>query len=69
MYTIPEVAARLNKTRAHIWALAKDLKVMDAAAFALAREAALPIIVFSIREAGAIASAAKGEGRVTIVAP
>lgn len=53
----------------HDQALAYDLKVMDAAAFALAREAALPIIVFSIRDAGAIASAAKGEGRVTIVAP
>lgn len=46
----------------HDEALARDLKVMDAAAFALAREAALPIIVFSIREPGAIATAAKGEG-------
>ena len=53
----------------HDEALAKDLKVMDAAAFALAREAALPIIVFSIREAGAIATAARGEGCVTTVAP
>ncbi|TCT02898.1 UMP kinase [Aquabacter spiritensis] len=53
----------------HDQALAYDLKVMDAAAFALAREAALPIIVFSIREAGAILAAAKGEGRVTVVAP
>lgn len=53
----------------HDEAIARDLKVMDAAAFALAREAALPIIVFSIRETGAIAAAAKGEGRVTLVAP
>ncbi|MDE1567746.1 UMP kinase [Aquabacter sp. P-9] len=53
----------------HDEALAHDLKVMDAAAFALAREAALPIIVFSIREPGAIVSAARGEGRVTVVAP
>lgn len=53
----------------HDQALASDLKVMDAAAFALAREAALPIIVFSIREPGAIARAARGEGRVTVVSP
>ena len=53
----------------HDEALARDLKVMDAAAFALAREASLPIIVFDIREPGAIATAAKGEGRVTVVAP
>ncbi|OYX82901.1 MAG: UMP kinase [Azorhizobium sp. 35-67-5] len=53
----------------HDQALAYDLKVMDAAAFALAREAALPIIVFSIREPGAIVAAAKGEGRVTVVSP
>jgi len=53
----------------HDEALARDLKVMDAAAFALAREAALPIIVFSIREPGAIAAAARGEGRSTVVAP
>ncbi|MGU3494067.1 UMP kinase [Xanthobacteraceae bacterium A53D] len=53
----------------HDQALSYDLKVMDAAAFALAREAALPIIVFSIREPGAIVAAAKGEGHVTVVAP
>ncbi len=53
----------------HDEALAADLKVMDAAAFALAREAALPIIVFSIRDPGAIATAARGEGRITTVAP
>ncbi|GGF83841.1 uridylate kinase [Azorhizobium oxalatiphilum] len=53
----------------HDQALAYDLKVMDAAAFALAREAALPIIVFSIREPGAIVAAAKGEGHVTVVSP
>lgn len=53
----------------HDQALAYDLKVMDAAAFALAREAALPIIVFSIREPDAIAGAARGDGRVTVVAP
>jgi uridylate kinase len=53
----------------HDEALAKDLKVMDAAAFALAREAGLPIIVFSIRDEGAITAAVRGQGRTTVVAP
>lgn len=62
-------SAKRYERLTHDEALARDLKVMDAAAFALAREAALPIIVFSIREPGAIAAAAKGEGRSTVVAP
>ena len=53
----------------HDEALARDLKVMDAAAFALAREAKLPIIVFSIRQPGAIEDAVRGRGRSTTVAP
>lgn len=53
----------------HDEALARDLKVMDAAAFALAREASLSIIVFSIRDAGAITAAATGAGRATLVSP
>ena len=36
--------------------MARNLKVMDATAFALARENRMPIIVFSIRERGAIAA-------------
>jgi len=51
----------------HQEALEKDLKVMDGAAFALARENRMPIIVFSIREAGAIATVLRGKGRATIV--
>jgi uridylate kinase len=53
----------------HDEALAKNLKVMDAAAFALARDARLPIIVFSIRDEGAIAATVRGEGRSTTVSP
>lgn len=53
----------------HDEALARDLKVMDAAAFALAREAKLPIVVFSIRETGAIENAVRGRGHATTVAP
>jgi uridylate kinase len=61
-------AKRFDKLT-HDEALAKELKVMDAAAFALAREAELPIIVFSIREPGAIVAAVSGEGRSTVVVP
>lgn len=47
--------------------LAKDLKVMDAAAVALARENAIPIVVFSIHEPGSIAAVLNGTGRATTV--
>jgi uridylate kinase len=40
---------------------------MDSTAFALARENGMPIIVFSIREPGAIAAVLRGEARATIV--
>jgi uridylate kinase len=40
---------------------------MDATAFALARENHMPIIVFSVREKGAIEAVLRGKGRATIV--
>ena len=48
-------------------AIDRDLKVMDATAFALARENRMPIIVFSIREPGAITAVLSGKGRSTLV--
>jgi uridylate kinase len=45
--------------------LAKDLKVMDAAAISLSRENRLPIIVFNIHAAGAFAQVMRGEGKFT----
>jgi uridylate kinase len=51
----------------HAQAMERDLKVMDATAFALARENRMPIIVFSIRDQGAIRAALRGEGRSTVV--
>jgi uridylate kinase len=51
----------------HQEALDRDLKVMDATAFALARENRMPIIVFSIREKAAIESVLRGAGRFTVV--
>jgi uridylate kinase len=47
--------------------LAKDLKVMDAAAISLARENGIPILVFSIHTAGAFARVVAGEGPCTII--
>ena len=40
---------------------------MDAAAFALARENRMPIIVFSIAGKNAIEAVLRGKGRATIV--
>jgi len=48
-------------------AIERNLKVMDATAFALARENRMPIIVLSIREKGAIAAVLRGQGRFTVV--
>jgi uridylate kinase len=47
--------------------LERDLKVMDGAAIALARDNGIPIIVFSIREEGNLVKLLKGEARATIV--
>ena len=51
----------------HQEAIEKDLRVMDGAAFALARENRLPIIVFSAAAPGAIEAVLTGKGRSTIV--
>jgi uridylate kinase len=61
-------AKRLAKLT-HDDALRRNLKVMDAAAFALARDARLPIIVFSINEPGAISGAIANPALGTIVSP
>ncbi|MDT3377651.1 UMP kinase [Labrys portucalensis] len=53
----------------HDEVIRKDLKIMDTAAFALAREARLPIIVFSIQQPGSLAAVLRGEGRCTLVTP
>lgn len=47
--------------------LSKDLKVMDAAAISLARENNIPILVFSIHNAGAFADHIQGKGKYTII--
>jgi len=47
--------------------IARDLKVMDTSAIALSRENGIPIIVFSIHEAGGLRKVVKGEGTFTRV--
>jgi uridylate kinase len=49
-------------------AIRRDLKVLDTSAFALARDNAIPIIVFALKEPGALIDVLKGSGRATIVA-
>ncbi len=48
-------------------ALALDLKVMDAAAIALARDNGIPIVVFALREKGAIGKVLRGETVCSVV--
>ncbi len=47
--------------------LANDLKVMDASAVALCRDNNIPIVVFNIREPGALAAVLAGTARSTLV--
>ncbi len=49
--------------------LTKHLKVMDASAIALARDNNLPIVVFSLKQDGAMTRVLFGEGRYTVVGP
>jgi uridylate kinase len=55
------------ETLTHLEAIERDLKVMDATAFALARENQMPIIVFSIQQPGAIEAVLLGQARATMV--
>lgn len=47
--------------------LKQDLKVMDTAAIALAREAQIPILVFCLNDPGMLADVLDGKGAYTIV--
>jgi uridylate kinase len=60
-------AARRYETLSFQDVLAQDLKVMDTASVALARDNGIPIVVFSIQEAGGFPAVARGDGRFTIV--
>ncbi len=53
----------------HDEAIMQNLAIMDTAAFAIARENRIPILVFSIKEPGAICAALEGKGKATLVVP
>jgi uridylate kinase len=47
--------------------LARDLKVMDASAISLARESAIPIVVFALNQPGALLQVLRGDGPHTMI--
>ena len=47
--------------------LTRDLRIMDPAAIALARDNGIPVVVFSIRKPGAVLEVLSGTGRFTTV--
>lgn len=47
--------------------LAKDLKVMDGAAIALARDNQIPVLVFSIEEPGNLLNVLRGTAKATVI--
>ena len=61
--------ARRYDRLTHDEAIARNLQVMDTAAFALCRDNGIPIVVFSVDEPGAIPAALTGKGRATFVVP
>lgn len=61
-----ETATRFD-TLSYMQVLTEDLRVMDAAAVSLARENAIPILVFSIEMPGEFQRVVKHHGRFTIV--
>ena len=61
-----ETATRYDKL-SYMQVLTEDLRVMDAAAVSLARENAIPILVFSIETPGEFQRVVKHQGRFTVV--
>ncbi|MFQ6017224.1 MAG: UMP kinase [Kiloniellaceae bacterium] len=59
--------AKRYERLSYLEVLSKDLGVMDHAAISLARENAIPILVFSVYESGAVTEVLCGRGRCTIV--
>ncbi len=59
--------ARRYQRLTYLQVLSEDLNVMDHAAISLARENAIPIVVFSMFQPGAFAAVLNGEGRYTII--
>ena len=60
-------AAKRFDRLAYAEVLSRNLKVMDGAAIALARDNGLPVIVFSIEEPGNLLKVLRGDGRATVI--
>ena len=60
-------AAKRFEALTYMQVLSQDLGVMDASAISLARENRIPILVFSIYDAGAFGEVVCGKGRFTII--
>ncbi len=64
-------ASEANATRydtlTYMQVLSEDLKVMDASAVSIARENGIPILVYSIRQPGALAEVLEGRGTWTTI--
>jgi len=63
-----EPGAERYDSLSYLEVLAQDLRVMDASAIALMRDNDIPIVVFSIRERGALMRVLRGEGVFTTIA-
>ena len=63
----PEKDPDVRMINSVISGLSEDLKVMDASAVSLARENNIPILVFSIEDAGGFQRVLRHEGKFTIV--
>ena len=61
-------SARRYDRLSYLEVLSRDLKVMDASAISLMRENGVPIVVFSIRQPGALLRVLTGEGVHTVIA-
>jgi uridylate kinase len=61
-------AARRYDALSYDDVLRQDLRIMDGAAIALARDNGIPIIVFSIKEQGGLAAVLQGKGASTTIA-
>ena len=59
--------ARRYDRLSYLEVLAQDLRVMDASAISLMRDNGIPIVVFSIREKGALLDALTGAGIYTVI--
>ena len=59
--------AKRYETLDYLEVLSRDLRVMDASAISLMRESRIPIVVFSIRQPGALLKVLTGEGTHTVI--